>query len=377
MATTNNLVSLESLHPTEYQYRWIRLHITDDYLIKTLSNPRTRAARTYPIERFPCLIYTTDYNGSNESIQVWLKEEEVRVEKCSDYINMKYDAKQMQDCWVCKWIPIDPLWLVDLSEEIDETTINKPDFYRLHGDREVRYGDGGEDFLVYPVWIQEQLPISRTRRQRLLDFFHELNNQRKDFHEHPSPVEDIIDPDLLVSPPKTSFNRNQWIANELKRKLIINSREGRQFQRDIKEDAYTDLSEHEKLRSTYQWLPTDFTIDENGRVDIVSPIHQLPLLPQNRQTYGDIARIFHAMIPMFKQLKVIRDDIPNVKQRLQVIIKVQSYNLQAGLNRIQNEMIELSYFFFRCLRDEICWPMAYRRSNRKYSCCWCLLFAYR
>ena len=132
----------------------------------------------------------------------------------------------------------------------------------------------------------------------------------------------------------------------MKRKLIISSREGRQFQRDIKEDGYTDLSEHEKLRSTYQWLPTDFTIDENGRVDIVSPIHQLPLLPQNRQTYGDIARIFHAMIPMFKQLKVIRDDIPNVKQRLQVIIKVQSYNLQAGLNRIQNEMIELSYYYF-------------------------------
>lgn len=327
----DKLTSLAKFHPTTYQHQWIRLHVTDKELLTTLSSERTRASQTYPIEKFPCLIYTNDYDESANRIKVWLKEEETQVDKCSDYMNGNFSANKMQDCWVCKWIEIDPLWLVDLTEQIDETTIEKSDFYRLHGDRTVHYGDGGEDFLVYPVWIQEYLPISEKRRQRLLDVLHELNNQRQDFHESPSPVEDIIDPDLLISPPKTTFNRDQWIAQELKRKEAIGSREARQFKRDIIDGDYTDLSDHEKIRSTYQWLPSNFIIDDNGKVDILTPIHQLPLLAQYRETYGDIARIFHAMIPMFKKLKLIQDNTPNVKQRLQVIIKAQSYNLKAGM----------------------------------------------
>lgn len=329
----DQLISLDSLHPTQYQYQWIALHITDIELREILSHERARTCRTYAIEKFPCLVYTIAYDDSNSEkrIQVWLKEEETEIEKCSDYMIGKYSKDKMRECWVCKWITIDPLWMINLSEKIDENSIKKPDFYRIHGDRYVHFGDGGEGFLIYPVWIQEYLPISETRRQRLLNVFQELNNQRKDFHDHPSPVEDIIDPDLLTSPPQISFNRDQWIAKELQRRKTINERDARQFQRDISDGEYTDLSDHEKIRSTYQWLPSDFIIDDNGKVDIITPIHQLPLLEQYRQTYGDIARIFHAMIPMFKKLKLIQDNIPNVKQRLQVIIKAQSYNLKAGL----------------------------------------------
>ncbi|WP_147477415.1 DUF4246 family protein, partial [Corallococcus sp. AB038B] len=94
----------------------------------------------------------------------------------------------------------------------------------------------------------------------------------------------------------------------------------RYFKRDLTKGEYDDLSEHEQLRDTYQWLPSEFIIDQQGKVDILSSIHHLPPLPQYRQTYGDIAHIFHAMLPMFKQLKLIRTNT-NEEQRFQVIVK--------------------------------------------------------
>ncbi len=239
------------------------------------------------------------------------------------------EPNRMQSCWVCKWIDVDKHWLIDLSEKIDGTTIDKPDFYRLHGDRQAEFGDGGEAFLVYPVWIHEQLPISESRRKRLLTVLQQLNEERQDFHPSPSPVEDIIDPDLLSCPPSPAFDRNQWIARRLNQLGPPDNRESRYFKRDIARGDYENLSEHEQLRDTYQWLPSEFVIDQHGKVDILTPIHHLPPLPQYRQTYGDIAHIFHAMLPMFEQLKLIKINT-NKEQRLQVIVKAQSYNLKAG-----------------------------------------------
>jgi hypothetical protein len=84
------------------------------------------------------------------------------------------------------------------------------------------------------------------------------------------------------------------------------------------------------LCDTYQWLPAEFIIDQqHGKFDILSPIHHLSFVPQYRQTYGDIAHIFHAMLPMFEQLKLIKLKTNN-EQRLRVIVKAQSYNLKAG-----------------------------------------------
>jgi hypothetical protein len=157
-----------------------------------------------------------------------------------------------------------------------------------------------------------------------------LNHERQDFHPSPSPVEDIIDPDLLSSPPASAFDRNQWVTRRLKQIEAPNDRKSRYFKRDLARGEYENLSEHEQLRDTYQWLPSEFIIDQHGKVDILSPIHHLPPLPQYRQAYGDIAHIFHAMLPMFEQLKLIQLNA-NKEQRLQVIVKAQSYNLTAGL----------------------------------------------
>jgi len=321
-----NLIPFDSIHLTEYLYRWFTIHVTDQKILAELSSSR-RNRQTPPIENYPCRVYLVEYERQ-ERIRVWLNEHEAQVTKCSDYMHDKCKPDQMQSCWVCKWIDIDKNWLIDLSEEIDETTINKPDFYRLHGDRQTEFGDGGEAFLVYPVWIQEQLPVSESRRKRLLSILHQLNHERQDFHPAPSPVEDIIDPDLLPYRPPSTFDRNRWIARRLKQ-LETSGRGLRYFKRDLDEGAYDNLSEHEQLRDTYQWLPSEFVIDKHGKVDILTPIPHLPPLPEYRQTYGDIAHIFHAMLPMFEQLKLIKINT-NEEQRLQVIVKAQSYNLKSG-----------------------------------------------
>jgi hypothetical protein len=331
MASNNvdscNLIPFDSIHPSEYLYRWLTIHVTDATILTELSSHR-RIRKTPPIERFPCRIYLIEYD-SGRRIRAWLNEQEAQVNKCSDYMHDGCEPNRMQPCWVCKWIDIDEHWLIDPSEEIDETTIDKPDFYRLHGDRETDFGDGGYAFLVYPVWIHEQLPVSESRRKRLLAVLHQLNDERQDFHAAPSPVEDIIDPDLLPYRPPSTFDRNQWIARQLNKLNAPNDSKSRYFKRDLNRGDYDHLSEHEQLRDTYQWLPSEFIIDQHGKVDILTPIHHLPPLPQYRQTYGDIAHIFHAMLPMFEKLKLIKMNA-NEEQRLQVIIKAQSYNLKAG-----------------------------------------------
>ncbi|CAF4315654.1 unnamed protein product [Rotaria sp. Silwood2] len=76
------------------------------------------------------------------------------------------------------------------------------DFYR----HTVGYGDGGCLDLDYPIWlcgaISEHISDANTDvRKQLLEVFYKMNEERKDFHKYPLPVEDIIDPDLLVSRP--------------------------------------------------------------------------------------------------------------------------------------------------------------------------------
>lgn len=321
------LVPINSIDLTQYLYKWFTIHRTDDETILNESWSSHSDCPTYPVEEFPCRVYMIDYDFDRR-IRIWLNEREAQVTKCSDYIYQRYREDRMESCWVCKWVDINENWYIDPLEEIDETTIDKPDFYRLHGDRYTTYGDGGSNFLVYPVWIHENISISESRRKRLLTALYKLNNERKDFHPPPSPVEDIIDPDLLPFRPRSSFDRNYWLAKRLPElEEIYYDKDD--LETDLRQGAFDNLSDHEKLRHTYEWLPSEFVIDKDGRVDIKTPIVHLPVLPEYKQTYDDIARVFHAMLPMFKKLKLIKTDI-NEEQKLQVIVKAQSYNLTAG-----------------------------------------------
>jgi hypothetical protein len=318
---SSHLIPIIKLNLDCFIDKWFSIHNNNEQTLSNLCSTR----QTHPIEVFSCLVYLVECHPY-ERIRVWLRENEAQIDKCSDYMSDKCDPNRMKPCWVCKWVDWDTDWMIDV-EPLDETSIIKPDFYRLIGDRNVGYGDGGQTFLVYPVWIHEHLPVSETRRGRLLGVLHALNEQRQDFHAAPSPVEDIIDPDLLAYRPR-SFDRAKWIER-CRRQLEPFEREARYFKRDLANGEYAELSEHEQLRDTYQWLPSEFVIQTDGKVDIRSPIHHLPVTPEYRRTYGDIAQIFHAMLPMFEQMKLI-DRSANKEQRLQVIVKAQSYNIKAG-----------------------------------------------
>ncbi|CAF1194575.1 unnamed protein product [Adineta steineri] len=276
-ADQHPLISVNDDLLFDYLNKWITIHLDDEETLNELSSSDCHR-ETYPIEKYPCQMFLVDLEPCKR-VRVWLNEREVEVDKCSDYMYEKYTEKRMKSCWV--------------------------------------------------LWIHENLPVKQSCRERLLNVLYKLNEERQDFHPNPSPVEDIIDPDLLPYRPPSTFDRNKWIERQQRRRRHSPRREDR-FKRDLARGGYDDLSEHEKLRDTYQWLPSEFVIDKNGKVDIRTPIIHLPELPEYRQSYDDIAKIFQAMLPMFEQMKLIKLS-SNEEQKLQVIVKAQSYNLKSGM----------------------------------------------
>ena len=161
---STKLISIRHIDLNNYLGRWFTLHNENKATQDRLHSPR-RIRQTHVIGSYPCRIYLVEYD-QYQRIRIWLNENEARVNKCSDYMYSECEPRQMQSCWVCKWVDINSDWLIDPLEEIDEATIDKPDFYRLHGDQEVEFGDGGYAFLIYPVWIHEHLPVSHRCQER-------------------------------------------------------------------------------------------------------------------------------------------------------------------------------------------------------------------
>ncbi|CAF2851786.1 unnamed protein product [Rotaria sp. Silwood2] len=188
---------------------------------------------------------------------------------------------------------------------------------------EENYKNGNYFAVEYPIWQYYQVcgKKSATIRYELLRKFNKLNKERQDFHDYPSPVEDIIDPDLLVYKPHG---------------IIQNSNGYYEASESQSQPRYH--SEKLPLRSTYQWIPSDFRIcssasNVNGlveyKVHIETPISHLPMNEEYEQTYRNLEKIFEKIVPMFKKLNVLNSG--NVDTRLQVIVKVQSYNIKPGI----------------------------------------------
>jgi hypothetical protein len=173
-------------------------------------------------------------------------------------------------------------------------------------------------------------------RKRLVRALDKLNDERHDHHPEPSPVEDIIDPDLLLYHPN-DFDRNAWIewrtkewhAEEPDDEEHLFDTEFKTVEEKAAFEVDQKITDHVKLRSRYQWMPTNFVIDENGHVKISTNIPQLERTLENEQTYEDIARVFEAMLPAF-QTEEILGQSAQPGNTLQVVVKAQSYNLKAG-----------------------------------------------
>ena len=216
----------------------------------------------------------------------------------------------------------------------EQNISSRHNFYRIAVDRHCSYGDGGEDFLQYPVWINKSLNLNECR-ERLVHALNKLNEERQDHHDEPSPVEDIIDPDLLVCRPK-KFDRDAWIEWRVENLRAStdssDSDSGSEFggiEERAAHEADEEITEHVKLRSMYQWMPTIFAIDQNGHVTIETAIPQLERTLETEQLYRDIAQVFEAMLPAFQETEIVGESA-QPGSALQVVVKAQSYNLQAG-----------------------------------------------
>ena len=191
-----------------------------------------------------------------------------------------------------KWI----MRVLSKAEELElmgEETL--PSYYRIRGDRHEYNPDDGVDIICrYPVWVNENLISDEDDQghfgQRLAAKFYRLNDDREDRHPRPSPVEDIVDPDLLICRPPLS---------------------------------YTSATSR---RHIYQWIPSKFIVNNRtNEVKIVSPICHL----ENQDgIYDDVAKVFSKMLPMFKEIKGFPWGDDSIE--LQVVVKVQSYNIKPG-----------------------------------------------
>ncbi|CAF4391542.1 unnamed protein product [Rotaria sp. Silwood2] len=194
-------------------------------------------------------------------------------------------------------------------------------------DKRATYGDGGELILKYPIWMFGALSkhisdVSTDVREELLEVFHKLNDERKDFHKYPLPVEDIVDPDLLVckpikplSPPPSPLPTTEDSEDEDKKDYDACNKWN-----------FNSLT----LRGSYQWIPSEFRIrhvaSNNYDVHIETPISHLPMTEEYAQTYKNLEKVFSKLVPIFRRILSINNHDNDI--RLQVIVKVQSYNIQ-------------------------------------------------
>jgi hypothetical protein len=69
------------------------------------------------------------------------------------------------------------------------------------------------------------------------------------------------------------------------------------------------------VRETYHWLPSEFLVTKGDKVRILSRIHNLPPKLKNAEIYDNIAKVFGGMLPLFKNLNILRK---NEDTKLQV-----------------------------------------------------------
>lgn len=234
-------------------------------------------------------------------IKAWFKDDLIDEDEPYDAYSHETHTKlfEKRKCWVCRWFTMYEKWIMRVLSKAEELELmgeeTLPSYYRIRGDRHEYNPDDGVDIICrYPVWVNENLISDDDDQghfgQRLAAKFYRLNDDREDRHPRPSPVEDIVDPDLLICRPPLS---------------------------------YTSATSR---RHIYQWIPSKFIVNnKTNEVKIVSPICHL----ENQDgIYDDVAKVFSKMLPMFKEIKGFSWGDDSIE--LQVVVKVQSYNIEPG-----------------------------------------------
>eukprot|EP01125_Pyxidicula_operculata_P020099 TRINITY_DN734_c0_g1_i4.p1 TRINITY_DN734_c0_g1~~TRINITY_DN734_c0_g1_i4.p1 ORF type:complete len:433 (+),score=45.88 TRINITY_DN734_c0_g1_i4:432-1730(+) len=199
----------------------------------------------------------------------------------------------------------------------------------------VQYGDGGYVNLLYPIWVCDSLPISKKFRSNLVQNLELLGSRKRDIHVN-EPVEDYIDPDFA---PFIRTNMKPWFEEELDYLKFFLSRlrsnKNGQIERRIRSLQYKIArkvpSKKDSLRGRlgYHWIPSEFLVQPNGRVKIMSQIHGVPMESKFKPLYISITKVFQEMVPMFDKLGIIKKD---TETKLQVVVKAQTYHIEPGMS---------------------------------------------
>lgn len=224
-----------------------------------------------------------------------------------------------------------------------------PRFWRVGGDRNETYGDGGTSWLCYPAWVcpdMSSLGFAEEDRELLKRVFKGIAAERRDEHVT-EPVSDIVDPNLMpimlcgVDAPirdvKALYAQQRIEDIEFDRNMGVERRDELSFLSRAKaerKDGGTGIDEHDVpagtlKRSMYQWPATYFMIDASGRVRIDGFIHGLQPRSDFEAAYGALERLFEAFLPMLHKQGIIT---AGVACRRQVVVKSQLYALRPGMS---------------------------------------------
>ncbi len=231
--------------------------------------------------------------------------------------------------------PLKPAWVyskvhplkIKLASDF-ETTMSPPldtKIKRAHVDFQMQYGDGGHDYLAYPVYYSNFPTLSESDRIEFFLLMEDLT-RRQGYRHESEPVEDLLDPDYNPQYPSKDFATRRLEAINFHKNRASMLKEhypydcwGWEFKYHIPPEA--------TLRDTCQWVPTDFVVSSTGRVSIEGDIHNLPNNSENKSIYIKISQLFESMLPLFAKLNLF---VEGESSRLQVITKIQRYNIQAG-----------------------------------------------
>eukprot|EP01062_Namystynia_karyoxenos_P073863 TRINITY_DN70687_c0_g1_i1.p1 TRINITY_DN70687_c0_g1~~TRINITY_DN70687_c0_g1_i1.p1 ORF type:complete len:599 (+),score=132.19 TRINITY_DN70687_c0_g1_i1:89-1798(+) len=188
--------------------------------------------------------------------------------------------------------------------------------WRMAYDSEVSFGDGGECTLLYPVVFRHSL-LPPDTRAALLEAMRGLAEPRKDVQQN-GIVEDIVDPDLAAR------QLGSTEAGAVLQRVEEACRDSDYEDDDEDDDRKGQPSEYLMQRTAYQWIPTIFDCNPCfATARALTDIHGMPPRSAAEGLYAHIEQLLGRMLPLFAGVMPETE----LNGRLQVVVKVQRYNL--------------------------------------------------
>ena len=171
---------------------------------------------------------------------------------------------------------------------------------KIGENKRLKYGDGGSNRMEWEIYIHQNINeyVNDKVISKLKSSLIDLGKKNNDWREN-EPIQNIIDPDLFVY--------KFYEKNNIK-------------------DTNNDDEKGYFIRKKYQWLATEFKEDENGKIQILTPIHNISPRTDYQDIYNGIEYVFERMLPLFNKFPAFKER--KNKNEFQVIVKSQRYEIE-------------------------------------------------